>query len=83
MVGKHLSAVNIRAVYIAHNVKFSSPGRREWLPETNPTQGHRLSPENPSAVACPGADSVASHFDSGKLAFLPRLKSQVSSEDFL
>jgi hypothetical protein len=79
MVGKHISAVNIRAVYIARNPKGSSPRRREWLPD--PTQGHRLSPENASAVACPGAGSMASHFDSGKLAFHLRLKSQVFSED--
>jgi hypothetical protein len=74
MVGKHISAVNMRAVYLAHNGK--------GLPGTNPAQGQRLSPENAS-LACAGAGSMASHFDSGKLAFLPRLKSQVSSEDFL
>jgi hypothetical protein len=36
MVGKHISAVNIRAVYIARNPKGSSRRRRAWLPETNP-----------------------------------------------
>jgi hypothetical protein len=82
MVGKHISAVNILAVYVARNGKGSSRGRREWLRETNPTQGHRLSPQNASGARA-GAGSVASHFDSGKLAFLPRLKSQVSSEGFL
>jgi hypothetical protein len=82
MIGKHISAVNIRAAYIARDRKGSSRGRKQWLPETNPTRGHRLSPENASAVACPGAGSMASRLDSGKLAFLRRLKSRVSGEDF-
>jgi hypothetical protein len=80
MVGKYISAVNIRAGSIARNGKGSSRGRTEWLPEANPTQGQ---PENASAVACPAAGCMASHCDSGKLAFLPRLKLQVSTEDFL
>jgi hypothetical protein len=81
MVGKHISAVNIRPVYIACNPKGSSRRRREWLPETNPLIGYRLSSESVSAVACPGAGCMASHFDSGQLAFHRRLKPQVSSGD--
>ena len=83
MVGNHISAVNIRAVYIARNAKGTSRHRTEWLRETNPTQGRHFSPETPRAVACGGASSIASHFDCDKLVLLPRLKSQVSSDDFL
>jgi hypothetical protein len=81
MVGNQISAVSLRAVY-ARNAKDTSGRRTEWLPETNPDQGRRLLRETPRAVACGGASSIAS-FDSGGPAFLPRLKSQVSSEDGL
>jgi hypothetical protein len=84
MVGNHISAVNIRAVDVARNLKGPSGHRTESRPATHPTQGHCLSPEIPRAVARGDAVAIASHFDSAKLAFLPRLtKSQVSSEDLL
>jgi hypothetical protein len=83
MVGNHISVVNILPVYIALNAKGTSRHRTESLPETNPPQGCLLWPENPRAVTCGGVSSMASQFDSGKLAFLARLKSPVSSEDFL
>jgi hypothetical protein len=82
MVWNRISAVNIRAVYAALNAKGTARRRTGWLPDTDPAQGHRLSPENASAVACGGASSIASHFD-GEPAFLPRLKSQVFGEDLL
>jgi hypothetical protein len=82
MVGNRISAVTIRAVYAARNARGTSRRRTQWLPETDPTQGHRLSPESVCVIACGGASSIASHFD-GEPAFLPRSKSPVSSEDSL
>jgi hypothetical protein len=83
MVGNYISVVNILPVYVALNAKGASRHRTESLPETNPAQGCCLWPETPRALACGAAGSMTSHFDSGKPAFLPRLKSPISSEDFL
>jgi hypothetical protein len=67
MVSNHISAVNIQAAFVTRNAMGTS-----GLPDVS----------TPRAVACDRAGSIASHFDSGKLAVLPRLKSQIPARPF-
>jgi hypothetical protein len=67
MVSNHISAITIQAAHVARNAMGTS----------------RLADvSTPRAVACGSAGSTASRFDSGKLAVLPRLKSQIPARPF-